>query len=357
MKHNACIITNRKIKTKTVILTSVCIALAVSFIAASNASINGAINGLCLCADILIPSLFPFCVISTFIIRSDISDFLGKLLHPSGKLLFGINGNATCAIILSMLSGYPVGAKLIGLLYEQNQLSQKQAQNLICCCVNPGPAFIVLAVGQGILNNRQMGYLLLAANIISCIIINIIFRSKEPIISQSAVNSLSYSDAFVQSVSDACTSIIGVCAWVVLFSSVLETTGVFLPQHIQNILTALSEITTSTVYLRKNIMLVAISLGWCGFSVHAQIMSVCGKIMPNYLKFALIRLLHGLLLAGITQLLMKIFSVSLAVSSIADTPVYSGTAASVPAAIALIVTCVIFLASCPKNTLGKLNNI
>ena len=149
-------------KTKTVFLTSVCMAMAVCFIVASDANMSGAIDGLQLCADILIPSLFPFCVISTFIIRSDISNFLGKLLSPLGKLLFGINGNATCAIMLSMLSGYPVGAKLIGLLYEQNQLSQKQAQNLICCCVNPGPAFIVLAVGQGILNSRQIGYFLLS---------------------------------------------------------------------------------------------------------------------------------------------------------------------------------------------------
>lgn len=357
MKHNACIITNRKIKTKTVLLTASCIALAVCFIAASNASISGAIKGLQLCADILIPSLFPFCVISTFIIRSDISNLLGKLLHPVGKLLFGTNGNATCAIMLSMLSGYPVGAKLIVLLYEQKQLSQKQAQNLICCCVNPGPAFIVLAVGQGILNSRQIGYLLLAANILSCIIINIIFRSKEPVISQNAVSYQCYSDAFVQSVSDASASIMGVCAWVVLFSSVLGTTGVFLPQHIQNILTALSEVTTSTIYFRENIMLVSVALGWCGFSVHAQIMSVCGKIMPNYLKFALIRLLHGLLLAGITELLIKIFAVSLPVSSITNTPVYSGTSASAPAAIALIITCVIFMFSCPKNTLGKSNNM
>ena len=157
----------------------------------------------------------------------------------------------------------------------------------------------------------------------------------------------------MQSVSDAAASIMSVCAWVVLFSSVLGTTGVFLPQYIQNILTALSEVTTSTIYLRENIMLVALSLGWCGFSVHAQIMSVCGKIMPNYLKFALIRLLHGLLLAGITELLIKIFAVSVPVSSFNSTPVYAGTAASVPAAIALIITCIIFLLSCPKNTLGK----
>ncbi len=351
MKHKACIITNKKIKT--VFLAVLCLVAATLFLTASSESINGALKGLHLCANILIPTLFPFCVISTFIMRSQISNLLGKILAPVGKVMFGINGNATCVVLLSMLSGYPVGAKLTHLLYEQNQISKKQAQNLICCCVNPGPAFIVLAVGKGILNSQKIGYVLLAANVISCIIINIIFRSNDTVTQRTNTSTLSYTDAFVQSVSDACASVISVCSFVVLFSAFEAVITTFLGQKLQIMFTALSEVTTATIYFRNNIFIVALILGWCGFCVHAQVMSLCKKLMPNYLKFVLIRILHGLLLAGISELFVKIFNISVSVANITKSPVYSGTAASLPCSIALIITCIIFLFSCPKNTLGK----
>lgn len=351
MKLNACIITNKKLKT--VFLVVATLVVAALFFAASSASINGAIKGLHLCADVLIPTLFPFCVISTFIMRSQIGDALSRLLSPLGKFLFNQNGNATCAIFLSMISGYPVGAKLIKLLYEQGQISKKQAENLVCCCVNPGPAFIVLAVGKGILNNTKLGYILLLSNIISCIIINIIFRSKEYTQNTAKSNSTSYSDAFVQSVSDASAAIMSVCAFVILFSSFQSIANEFLSTQMQNIMTALCEVTTAIIQFRHSIVLVAVLLGWCGFSVHLQIMSLGNSIMPKYPKFAFVRLLHGALIAIFTELFIKIFNVSITVSSTNAKPIYSGTAASLPCAIALIFTCIIFLLSVPKNTLGK----
>lgn len=354
MKDNACIITLRKIKTKPIIITVLCFCIMAALIFASKQSIDGAVHGLNLCADVLIPSLFPFCVLSTFIIRSGVSNYAGKFLEKTGRFLFGANGSTTIVILLSMLAGYPVGAKLIHILYEQKQITKMQAQNLICCCINPGPAFIVLAVGEGIMGSKTIGYILFAANCICCIIMNIIFRSKDGIIPSSTQNPQGYTDAFVSAVSDASASIIGICAWVVLFCTLSGAATALLPSVANNIISILCEVTTAVISFRENVFLVAFCLGWCGFSVHAQVISVSGKIMPGYFKFAAMRIFFGLLLAGVTELIIKIFAITLPVSSIANTPVYSGTAASLPTAIALLCTCIIFLLSCSKKHSWKL---
>ena len=49
---------------------------------------NGAANGLGCCLNILIPSLFPFMVLSVFVIQSGAANYLDRPLGPFCRLIF-----------------------------------------------------------------------------------------------------------------------------------------------------------------------------------------------------------------------------------------------------------------------------
>ncbi len=116
---------------KTILLCLIIIACALGILLFPNDVRNGASNGISYCLYTLVPSLFPFMVLSSFIIHSGISKFIGKLLQPVIQFLFYLPGSAGSVIIMSMIGGYPVGARGCMSLLEQGAITQKQAQRML----------------------------------------------------------------------------------------------------------------------------------------------------------------------------------------------------------------------------------
>ena len=79
---------------KTILLCLIIIACALGILLFPNDVRNGAANGISYCLYTLVPSLFPFMVLSSFIIHSGISKFIGKLLQPVIQFLFYLPGSA-----------------------------------------------------------------------------------------------------------------------------------------------------------------------------------------------------------------------------------------------------------------------
>ena len=74
-------------------------------------SAQGAVNGLLLCGNVIIPSLFPFAVCISFLMNSGIV----LVLKPFNRIfikIFGMNFEMFSLFLLSFLGGYPIGAKL-----------------------------------------------------------------------------------------------------------------------------------------------------------------------------------------------------------------------------------------------------
>ena len=265
---------------------------------------SGAKSGLRICADILVPSIFPFAVPVVFIINTP---FYKSSKHRMPILLF-----------LSLLGGYPIGAKLICELYKNNILQQKTAAKILPFCVNAGPAFIVIAVGKGILGNIYLGYILLVSHIISDIIMALIFARKE-LFSKCAdavpKNSFSFYDNFSDSIHTASSACILLSAFVVFFS-VLNQYIIYYSKTYAPIkyLLFITEVTKG-ISTTKNIFLISFMLGFAGISIWMQVYSILEDIKTNILKFVTIRLMHGALSAVITFLILKIFNISIQVIS------------------------------------------
>lgn len=120
-------------------------------------SMAAARDGLALCGNVIIPSLFPFFVLSSLVVELGMSRYLGRLLEGVMAPLFRVGGACSSALALGFVGGYPVGARTAIALYENGQCSKTEAERLLAFCNNSGPAFILGVVGTGIFASSPCG--------------------------------------------------------------------------------------------------------------------------------------------------------------------------------------------------------
>ena len=87
-------------------------------------SMAAARDGLALCGNVIIPSLFPFFVLSSLVVELGMSRYLGRLLEGVMAPLFRVGGACSSALALGFVGGYPVGARTAIALYENGQCSK-----------------------------------------------------------------------------------------------------------------------------------------------------------------------------------------------------------------------------------------
>ena len=156
-------------------------------------ALAGAAVGVELCLQTLIPSLFPFFVLSAMLTGS---------LGGNGLLLAGI------------LGGYPVGAGNVVQAYRAGQISRSQAERLVVLCNCAGPSFL-FGVITPVLGELKLGLALWGVYLLSVLALWWVLP-KTPPIPPHAVE-IHLQTALWGSV----RAMAGVCGWVVLFRVVL----------------------------------------------------------------------------------------------------------------------------------------
>lgn len=102
-----------------------------------------ALKGLNLWFERMIPTLFPFMVLSGVIIRMDLTDAFVKMLNPILGGLFRIRPACVYGMLVGFLCGFPMGAHVAAQLYEQGQISKAEAAYLLSFCNNIGPVYFL----------------------------------------------------------------------------------------------------------------------------------------------------------------------------------------------------------------------
>ena len=67
-------------------------------------------DALIMCARLIIPSLFPFFVLSGLLSRLGLPGTLGKLVSPVVSRIYGISPAGASALVMGFIGGYPAGA-------------------------------------------------------------------------------------------------------------------------------------------------------------------------------------------------------------------------------------------------------
>ena len=351
------------------LLISVCTLLAAAaLLLFPMSAADGARRGIGYCLNLLIPSLFPFMVFSAFLIKSGISSRLGRFLSPVTRFLFRLPGCSAAAIFMSLIGGYPVGARAIAALYAQNDISEKEAQRMLCFCVNSGPAFVISTVGGMMLGDLRAGLILFVSQILASLLLGIACRFTlwEPPSDRRESAKAEPSSALIASAADASRGMASMCAFVILFAvlvSVLIQSGLsdafsrlllkagFPYAAASSLLSVLLEVTggcMDAVVAGAPLLFLSFAIGWGGLCVHFQVLSAAANVRISRLRFTLFRLLHGLCAAFLTNLFLRMFPVTVSVFSSTDQPLSGHLSGSAPAACALFLLCMAFLLTLQK---------
>lgn len=108
----------------------------------SKECITLASNGLLIWYRNMIPSLFPFMVLSGFMIRSGLSEKIGQWLQPALGILFRLPSPMLYAIFMGFLCGFPMGAKMVADMLENEQITKEEGKYLLAFCNNIGPLYL-----------------------------------------------------------------------------------------------------------------------------------------------------------------------------------------------------------------------
>jgi len=255
----------------------------------SQTALDGAKEGIEICIQTLIPSLFPFFVLSGFLTGSlaGISFRWMKLLEKG----FRIPAGSGHLLILGFLAGYPVGAKNVADACQDKTLSPADAQRMAALCNNPGPAFLF-----GVLSSQFSGIhvvlLLWLVQIVSVLLTANLIKGKNhtamPVICSAPVSP-------VQAMEQSLRAMASVCGWVILFRVLLG----FLYQWMDPLLPAAWRAVIAGLLELSNgcLMLKSISLEGLRFSVASGLLcfggccvlmqtgSVCSMLsMKEYLR-------------------------------------------------------------------------
>lgn len=278
--------------------------LMILIIIKPNTARQGAVEGILLCGRVIIPSLFPFTVCILFIMKSLSGDYASEVSKKEKILI----------VIFSSIGGYPIGAKLLNEGVKNKKISAKDASLMLNYCVNAGPAFIIGAVGNGILNSKELGYILFVSHISASFLLSLFFAKRGSAKENSYRNKISPQnpiDTFVCSVSDASLSVLSICSFVILFSVISAYCQFFSSFNTAfKYFSLFLEITTG-IQKTQNIYLISFLLGFGGLCIWCQIFSIGRLVGIKLWFFALFRILHGLFSSALTVLLIKLFGISL----------------------------------------------
>ena len=203
-------------------LCALCLILTV-FGEASSRAAQAAVS---MCLSRLIPALFPYMVVSSMLVTTGAADSISRRL-PAAKL-FGLPAEASSAVILGFLCGFPLGAKTAAELYRRGTVTKTQAEVLISVANNTGPSFVVSVIGSVFWNSAVFGWLMYFAQLVSAVIagvfINRIIARPDKNEAKTAASTVREPllSAFLFAVRDSVGACLNVCGFVTVFAVVIS---------------------------------------------------------------------------------------------------------------------------------------
>lgn len=136
-------------------------------------------RSLILFAKAVLPYLFPFLFFSSLLTCVGGGYLLGVVFAKPISKIFHAPPVSGYVMILSLISGYPVGSKIICDLYQSGMLTREDAKHITAFCSTSGPLFILGTVGATLFQSPYLGWVLLSCHVLGSLINGIIFRPKK----------------------------------------------------------------------------------------------------------------------------------------------------------------------------------
>lgn len=270
--------------------------------------------------DNLFPTLFPFFVVTNILIQYGFVDIIGSILKYPMKKLFKLPASCGFVLGISLLSGFPSGAKYTRDLLNNNLISEEEANRLLTFTHYSNPLFILGFIG--FILNKELAFIILISHILAGIITGILVNynktySKDNYISFNQDNDLKFGKCLQRSIDDSLDTMFFILGIVTIFLIFTEIINTFFNLSIfsSTILSGLLEMTQGikklsllniSNYLKCILTTIFISFG--GFSVHMQVIGVISDTKIKYKPFFIARIIHSLLAILLVSILFVIIN-------------------------------------------------
>ncbi len=330
------------------ILPALFILFTVFLVIFSKENFTATKNGLALWFNSVVPSLLPFFIATELLSHTSIISSIGNFLDCFMKPIFNVPGIGAYALIMGIISGYPIGAKIVTEFRNNNLCTKAECERLLAFTNNSGPLFIIATVGISLFGNVEIGILLFLAHFLGSISVGLLFRFWKmkdvetlPVSSyrKNSINSVTFSnlgEVLTNSILNSIHSVVLIGGFVVLFSviiNILNNIGFFyyfsyLLSPILNefglsnsfstaILSGIIEVTNGINLISQipmkaistNLIITSFLLGFGGISIFLQVLSITSKSDLSIKAYFIGKLLHGTISAVLTYVFIKFFPI------------------------------------------------
>lgn len=264
------------------------------------------------CLVSLIPSLFPFMLLSDALLHTAVGKgALATLATPFAKLL-RCSREGAGAYLVGVLFGFPLGAQVLCELVKEGCISKKEAERLLLFCNNTGPAFAVGAVGVGMLGSAAHGWVLYGAQCLISLLFGIFlsfFSHDAPSCATKPRTDFRLAPAIARAVRQMLT----VCGCVLLFAAVQAALSPLLPTGTARcLLSALLEVGGATAAIARGapdaliLPLCGFAICFSGLSVYLQVRTLTDGTDLSTRHYPAAKLLQGALAFLLLVLLRRI---------------------------------------------------
>lgn len=319
-----------KSKSKNIdIITIILILLAIGlFLFLPQLAMESFFAGIRLWATKVLPALLPFFILVKLLSATTFSSRVGSFLSPITHKMYGVGGVAGYIYIMSILSGYPVGAKLTADIYKDGGISKGQAHSISSFTSTSGPLFVLGTVGIGLFHSQKLGIIVLISHYLGALLNGLIYRNKEK--NTNVSKAISHVNITIgETMSSSIGSILLVGGFVALFYmllSLLLHIGAFtlpcqllsymgIPSEIAtSIFSGIVEVTTGASLLSRctlafhwQAIILSFLISFGGLSIHMQAYCYLSSFDMPYHKFLIQKITHAIFSSLITAIIVFAF--------------------------------------------------
>lgn len=266
----------------------------------------------------IFPSLFPFFVLSEFLVNYGFIELVSEIFKPIMTKLFRVNGVCAFVFIMSLISGFPSNSKYVRELYMNGLINEYEGTKLLTFTHFSNPLFILGTISILFLNDKEIGFLILVCHYIGNIIIGFLFRNYY--VSQKESSKISFRNAVInmhkrrisnnKSFGEVMCSalmngintlllIFGVVTLFLVLTTIIDN-NINFSNYYQSVLNGIIEMTQGLKYvslldiplkIKGTLSVLFISFG--GISVHIQLISILSDTKIKYFPFFVARVIHA----------------------------------------------------------------
>ena len=276
--------------------------------------ISQTLNGISAWAFNVLPSVLPFIFFVKVLTSLGTLDKLSKVFQKPCKFLFNTPAVSSLVFFTSIISGYPVGAKMTADLYENGKISKSDAFKMCSFCSTSGPMFIIGAVGISMLASSIYGYIIFASHIIGALINGVFYRKlkiKDDKPAEKEIQKETSKQDISSMVLDSALSMIIVGTIIAIFFVVITSLSPIFnlfPPQISCVLEGLIEITKGCLDIavafpnKWAILAATFVISFGGISTILQSITMLSKLKMPVSLFCLQKFTHALL-AGLVSMI------------------------------------------------------